>query len=66
MAIKHSDAEHGGHNRLEWAKVRKRMVLGSVMDADWEGCNTEQRYALHQIELAIKSVTVEDLSTLEE
>lgn len=49
-----------GHNQLEWAKVRKRAILQRTTLADWEGASMEQRKIMHQIELAVLSVTEED------
>lgn len=49
-----------GHNQLQWAKVRKRAILGKTTMDDWENANTFQRQVMHQIELAILSVTQDD------
>lgn len=54
-----------GHNQLQWAKVRKRAILQQTTQEDWENANTFQRQVMHQIELAIISVT-EDGPTTEE
>lgn len=49
-----------GHNQLQWAKVRKRAILQQSTQADWENANTFQRQVMHQIELAVLSVTEDD------
>ena len=55
-----------GHNQLEWAKVRKRAILGQTTMSDWEKANDFQRKIIHQIELAIISATNEPEDTEEE
>lgn len=47
----------GGHNQRQWAQVRKRAILGQTTVDDWEKANDFQRQVIHQIELAIISVT---------
>lgn len=52
--------DKNGHNQLEWAKVRKRAVLQKSTQKDWEEADDWQRQVMHQIELAILSVTQDD------
>ena len=49
-----------GHNQLQWAKVRKRAILQQTTTDDWEKASDFQRQVMHQIELAIASVTEDD------
>lgn len=49
--------DKNGHNQLEWAKVRKRAILQKSTQKDWEEADDWQRQVMHQIELAIISVT---------
>lgn len=44
------------HNALQWAKVRKRAILGQTTVDDWENGSDFQRQVIHQIELALISV----------
>jgi hypothetical protein len=55
-----------GLNRLEFAKARKDIALGRLTQAQWSKASIEQQKILHQIELAIISITLEDLSELDE
>lgn len=55
-----------GLNRLEWAKARKDMVLGRITETQWDRANQDQRKILHEIELAVKSVYVDDLLELDQ
>lgn len=61
-----NEPEEKEHNTLQWAKVRKRAVLGQITYSDTEEASKLQRYVLHQIELAVKSIDVDDLEELEE
>jgi hypothetical protein len=49
-----------GHDRLKWPKVRKRAILQKTTEDDWENADQWQRQVMHQIELAILSVTKDD------
>lgn len=55
-----------GHSRIEWAKVRKRAVLGQLDYSDHQKANRWQLAVIRQIELAVQSVDMDDLSDLEE
>lgn len=46
-----------GHNQRQWAQVRKRAILQQTTIDDWENANDWQQQVMHQIELAIISVT---------
>ena len=59
------DANEGGHNQLQWAKVRKRAILKQTTTDDWENASDFQRQVIHQIELAIISVTDEPCNDME-
>ena len=54
------------HNNLQWAKVRKRAVLGQTTYLDVEEASAWQKAVLHQIELAVRSIDLDDLTELEE
>ena len=56
-----NEPEEKEHNTLQWAKVRKRAILGQTTYSDVEEASKIQRHILHQIELAVRSVTEEDL-----
>lgn len=58
----HTNPTNGssGHNVPTWAKVRKRAILRQTTTDDWEKANDFQRQVIHQIELAIISVTEQD------
>ena len=49
------------HNPLQWSKVRKRAIMGQTTYDDLEKASAYQKSVLHQIELAVKSITEEDL-----
>lgn len=67
MPTTHNDvAQEPEHNVLQWAKVRKRAVLGQTTYSDVEEASVWQKAVLHQIELAVKSISEEDLTQLEE
>jgi hypothetical protein len=55
-----------GLNRLEWPKARKDMALGKLSESDWGKANKDQKKILHEIELAIQSIDMEDLSELDQ
>jgi hypothetical protein len=55
-----------GMNVREFAKARKDMALGRLTDMQWDKCNAYQRGVLHHVDLAIKSITLDDLTELEE
>ena len=55
-----------GMNTLEFAKARKDMALGRLTEAQWNKVNSDQRKILHQIELTIQSIHIEDLTELDE
>lgn len=55
-----------GLNVQEFAKARKAMVLGRITNDQWERASADQKKILHQIDLAIQSVTMDDLSELDE
>lgn len=64
MEIKTS--EEYGLNRTEWPKARKDMALGNLTETQWGKANADQRKILHEIELAIQSIDIEDLSELDQ
>jgi len=54
-------------NRLEFAQARKDMATkGFIDESVWGGASKWQQAILHQIELTIKSLTIEDLTQLDE
>lgn len=55
-----------GLNRIDFAKARKDMALGRITDMQLEKANSSQKNILHQIDLTIQSISLEDLSELEE
>lgn len=55
-----------GLNVQEFAKARKAMVLGKLTELQWDRANSYQKGVLRHIDLAIKSVTMDDLSELDE
>lgn len=55
-----------GMNTLEFAKARKDMALGRLSEAQWDKVSKDQRKILHQIELTIQSIHMEDLTELDE
>jgi len=58
--------QESGLNQIEFAKARKAMILGRLTEGQWDKANSYQKGVLHQIELAVQSITLEDLSELDE
>jgi len=57
---------NGGLNSREFASARKRMLIERTADIDiWERANKWQQEVLHQLELTVKHLTLEDLQALE-
>lgn len=58
MPTTHNDApQEPEHNVQQWAKVRRRAILEQTTEADWQGASQWQRRVMHEIKLAIRSVT---------
>lgn len=55
-----------GLNVPEFAKARKAMALGRLTNDQWDRASADQKKILHQIDLAIQSITLDDLSELDE
>ena len=55
-----------GMNIQEFARARKDMVLGRITSFQWDKASADQKKILHQIDLAVQSVTLDDLSELDE
>lgn len=65
--IANDSPEEKGLNQYEWARARKNLGITGITDHDtWCRMNRWQRDAYHQIELMIKSITMDDLSELDE
>ena len=58
--------QHKELTPIEWKKARKDMALGRLTDTQWDKASKRQKYTLHQIELTIESLSIEDLEELEE
>jgi len=55
-----------GLNIPEFAKARKAMILGRLTNEQWDRASADQKKILHQIDLAVQSISMEDLSELDE